>query len=119
MTTTFPRWLIESGLGEDAADEVLGGERPAPDADYDTRRIFWDQPVSIDQIRAIATRSRRVFWLYRQTVTLDQFPDLGPPTRTLTAAEALELCGPVGLDEVHEKAGFDISWRDRGWSPYR
>jgi len=119
LTTTFPRWLIESGLGEEAVTELLGGERPAPDADYDSLRLFWDQPVSIDQIRAIAARSQRPFWLYGEMVFMDQQRDMGSPKRTLTATEALELCGPVGLDQVREKGAFSINSREHGWSPYR
>ena len=119
LLVTFPRWLIESGLGEEAVKDLLGGDTPASGADHDTWRLYWDQPVSIDQIRAIAARSRRPFWLYGEMIYMDQVADLGPPTRTLTAAEALELVGPVGLDEVHEKGGFGINWRERGWGPRR
>jgi len=50
---------------------MRGGEEPPPDSD--TWRRTCDEPVSIDQLRA------------------------------MTAAEALELVGPVGLDEVYEK----------------
>src|SRR5262249_30064857 len=93
LMTTYPRWLIETGLGEEAVKAVLGGERPAPEADHATWRVYWDQPVAIDQIRAIAARSPRPFWLYGDIVRMDQFSDR-PPTRTLTAAEALEPVGP-------------------------
>ena len=35
--------------------------------------------------------------------------------RRLTAVEALDLIGPIGLDEVREKASFSVMWHDRGW----
>jgi hypothetical protein len=35
--------------------------------------------------------------------------------RKLTALEALDLIGPIGLDEVREKSSFSVKWRERGW----
>jgi len=50
-----------------------------PPPDSDTWRRTCDEPVSID------------------------------PLRAMTAAEALELVGPVGLDEVYEKGSFSVA----------
>jgi hypothetical protein len=59
----FPRWLIESGLGADAVKHVLDGDEPPATANHQTLQQYWDQPVSVDQIRDIAARSQRRFWL--------------------------------------------------------
>jgi hypothetical protein len=114
---TFPRWLIESGLGEPAVHQVLGGDRPPATADPAGLRAFRDQPVSIDQMRLIAVRSRRRFWRDGDWIRERPLPTSDVTSRRLTAAEALDLVGPVGLDEVHEKGSFSVLWHDRGWLP--
>src|SRR5689334_11416122 len=114
---TFPRWLIESGLGESAVSQVLGGDRPPETADSHALRAFWDQPIAIDQLREIAARSRRRFWRDGDWIRERPLAVSEVTSRRLTAVEALELAGPVGLDEIREKGSFSVRWRDRGWTP--
>jgi hypothetical protein len=111
----FPRWLIESGLGVDAVKQVLGGDPPGQTADPTTLQQYLDQEISDDQVRDIATRSPRRFWLCGDWVREQPMSISDVTARRLTAAEALELIGPIGLDEVREKASFSVKWRDRGW----
>ena len=111
----FPRWLIESGLGVDAVRQVLGGEAPGQTADPTTLQQYLDQSVSDDQVREIATRSTRRFWLCGDWVREQPMSISDVTARRLTAAEALDLIGPIGLDEVREKASFSVKWHDRGW----
>ena len=110
----FPRWLIESGLGVDAVKQVLGGDPPA-DRGSDDLQQYLDQPISDEQVRDIATRSPRRFWLCGDWVREQPMSISDVTARRLTAAEALDLIGPIGLDEVREKASFSVKWRDRGW----
>src|SRR5262245_59666776 len=98
---TFPRALIESGLGADAVSKVLGESR--------------DEPVSIDQLREIARLSRRRFWLCGDWIREQPLSISDVTARRLTAAEALDLIGPIGLGEVRERSSFSVRWRDRGW----
>jgi hypothetical protein len=98
---TFPRALIESGLGADAVHKVLGDAR--------------DEPVSIDQLREIAKLSRRRFWLCGDWIREQPLSISDVTARRLTASEALDLIGPIGLDEVKASSSFSLSWRDRGW----
>ena len=111
----FPRWLIESGLGADAVQHVLGGVPPPEAADHETWRQYWDQPVSTDLIRDIAARSQRRFWLCGDWVREQPLSISDVTARKLTAVEALDLIGPIGLDDVHEKSSFSVKWRERGW----
>ena len=98
---TFPRLMIERGLGADAVNKVLGeGENEA---------------LSVDQIREIARQSRRRFWLCGDWIREQPLSISDVTARRLTAAEALELIGPVGLDEVKASSSFSVKWRDRGW----
>ena len=98
----FPRWLIESGLGADAVKHVLDGVDPP-------------ETLSIEQIREIAVRSARRFWLCGDWVREQPLSISDVTARRLTAVEALELIGPFGLDEVREKSSFSVKWRERGW----
>jgi hypothetical protein len=102
----FPRWLVESGLGADAVNDVLGGNAFAPAA---------DQPISTEQLREIARRSQRRFWLCGDWIREQPMSISDVTARRLSATEALELIGPIGLDEVRAKAAFSLKWRDRGW----
>jgi hypothetical protein len=102
----FPRWLVESGLGADAVNDVLGGNAFAPAA---------DQPISTEQLREIARRSQRRFWLCGDWIREQPMSISDVTARRLSATEALELIGPIGLDEVRAKASFSLKWRDRGW----
>ena len=111
----FPRWLIESGLGADAVMHVMDGVPPSANADDESLRRYWDQPVSIDQIRDIAARSQRRFWLCGDWVRAQPLSISDVTARRLTAVEALDLIGPIGLDEVREKSSFSVRWRERGW----
>jgi len=111
----FPRWLIESGLGIEAVKQVLGGEAPPETADPTTLQQYLNQPVTIDQIRDIADRSPRRFWLCGDWIREQPLSISDVTARRLTAVEALDLIGPVGLDEVREKSSFSVKWRDRGW----
>ena len=48
--------------------------------------------------------------------SVDDGNDLGAAMLVVDGLpEALELIGPIGLDEVREKASFSVKWRDRGW----
>jgi hypothetical protein len=111
----FPRWLIESGLGVDAVRQLLGGDRPGQAADPTVLQQYLDQSVSEDQVREIAIRSTRRFWLCGDWVREQPMSISDVTARRLSAAEALDLIGPIGLDEVREKASFSVKWRDRGW----
>jgi hypothetical protein len=111
----FPRWLIESGLGVDAVRQVLGGDSPGQAADPTTVQLYQDQSVSDEQVREIANRSTRRFWLCGDWIREQPMSISDVTARRLTAAEALALIGPIGLDEVREKASFSVKWRDRGW----
>jgi len=98
---TFPRGMIEKGLGADAVTKVLGTDE--------------DASVSVDQIRQIARLSRRRFWLCGDWIREQPLSVSDVTARRLTAVEALDLIGPVGLDEVSGQASFNVKWRDRGW----
>jgi hypothetical protein len=111
----FPRWLIESGLGVDPVRQVLGGDPPGQAADPTVLQQYLDQSVSDDQVREIATRSTRRFWLCGDWIREQPMSISDVTARRLSAAEALDLIGPIGLDEVREKASFSVKWRDRGW----
>jgi hypothetical protein len=98
---TFPRGMIEKGLGSDAVSKVLGTDE--------------DAPISVDQVRQIARLSRRRFWLCGDWIREQPLSVSDVTARRLTAVEALDLIGPVGLDEVSAKTSFNVKWRDRGW----
>jgi hypothetical protein len=98
---TFPRSLIEDGLGADAVNEVLGGDR--------------GEPVSSEQVREIAKLSRRRFWLCGDWIREQPLSISDVTARRLTAAEALDLIGPIGLGEVRARSSFSVQWRQRGW----
>ena len=93
--------MIERGLGADAVTKVMGSDA--------------DDALSIDQIREIARQSRRRFWLCGDWIREQPLSISDVTARRLTAAEALDLIGPIGLDEVHEKSSFSVKWRERGW----
>jgi hypothetical protein len=97
----FPRGMIEKGLGVDAVSKVLGTDE--------------DAPISVDQVKQIARLSRRRFWLCGDWIREQPLSISDVTARRLTAAEALELIGPVGLDEVKASSSFSVKWRDRGW----
>jgi hypothetical protein len=98
---TFPRVMIERSLGAEAVSKVLGADA--------------DEVVSTDQIREIAKLSRRRFWLCGDWVREQPLSISDVTARRLTAAEALDLIGPVGLEQVAANASFSLKWRDRGW----
>jgi hypothetical protein len=98
--------MVESGLGADAVSDVLGKDAFAPAADH---------PITAEQVREIARRSQRRFWLCGDWVREQPMSISDVTARRLSATEALELIGPIGLDEVREKASFSVQWRDRGW----
>ena len=94
--------MIETSLGADAVSEVLGNDGVV-------------DAVSIDQVRAIARLSRRRFWLCGDWIREQPLSISEVTARRLTAAEALDLIGPIGLGEVKERSSFSVKWRDRGW----
>jgi len=98
---TFPRLMVERGLGTDAVTKVLGSDA--------------DETLSIDQVREIAKQSRRRFWLCGDWIREQPLSISDVTARRLTATEALDLIGPVGLDEVKASSSFSVKWRDRGW----
>ena len=102
---TFPRLMIERGLGADAVGKVLGSDGSSEA----------DAVLSIDQIREIAKQSRRRFWLCGDWIREQPLSISDVTARRLTATEALDLIGPVGLDEVKASSSFSVKWRDRGW----
>ena len=93
--------MIERGLGAEAVAKVLGGDA--------------DETLSIEQVREIAKQSRRRFWLCGDWIREQPLSISDVTARRLTAAEALELIGPVGLNEVKASSSFSVKWRDRGW----
>ena len=74
-------------------------------------------PSRIDQVRRIAKLSRRRFWLCGDWIREQPLSVSDVTARRLTAVEALDLIGPVGLDEVNGQPSFNVKWRDRGWGP--
>jgi hypothetical protein len=98
---TFPRLMIERGLGAEAVTKVLGDDT--------------DETLSIDQIREIAKQSRRRFWLCGDWIREQPLSISDVTARRLTAVEALDLIGPVGLDALKASSSFNVKWRDRGW----
>jgi hypothetical protein len=98
---TFPRSMIESGLGADAVSEVLGSDHGLP--------------VSIEQVREIARLSRRKYWLCGDWIREQPLSVSDVTARRLSAAEALDLIGPIGLGEVRQRSSFSVKWRERGW----
>jgi hypothetical protein len=93
--------MIERGLGVEAVTKVLGGDT--------------DETLSTEQVREIAKQSRRRFWLCGDWIREQPLSISDVTARRLTAVEALDLIGPVGLDEVTASASFSLKWRDRGW----
>jgi hypothetical protein len=93
--------MIETGLGADAVNEVLGSDR--------------GESVSVEQIREIAKLSRRKYWLCGDWIREQPLSVSDVTARRLSAAEALDLIGPIGLGEVRARSSFNVKWRDRGW----
>ena len=93
--------MIERGLGAEAVTKLVGDEG--------------NETLSVDHIREIAKLSRRRFWLCGDWIREQPLSISDVTARRLTAAEALDLIGPVGVDEVHAGSSFSLKWRDRGW----
>src|SRR4029079_10065928 len=98
---TFPRLMIERGLGADAVTKVMGSDA--------------DDALSVDQIREIARQSRRRFWLCGDWIRAQPLSISDVTARRVTAAVSLAVIDPGVLYEVKARSSLSLMWCARGW----